>query len=87
MCRCQQAARDVYKKNELVQAGYVKISGKKDGVKLSIEGAAPEMMQSYRQLSHNGGPWKALTYKCDRLRINRPLAANIDFTLREFKVQ
>jgi len=24
---------------------------------------------------------------CDRLRINRPLAANIEFTLREFKVQ
>ena len=24
---------------------------------------------------------------CDRLRINQPLAANIEFTLREFKVQ
>ena len=24
---------------------------------------------------------------CDRLRINRPLAANIEFTLREFKVK
>ena len=25
--------------------------------------------------------------KCDRLSINQPLAANIEFTLREFKVQ
>jgi len=24
---------------------------------------------------------------CDRLPINQPLAANIEFTLREFKVQ
>lgn len=63
MRRCQQAARDVYKKKELVEAGYVKISGKKDGVKLSIEGSASQVMQSYRQLSYNGGPWKALTYK------------------------
>jgi len=27
------------------------------------------------------------THNCDRLRINQPLAANIEFTLREFKVQ
>ena len=60
LCRCQQDAREVHKKKELVKAGYIKITGKKNGMELSIEGAGPQVMQSFRQLS-SGGPWKALT--------------------------
>lgn len=57
-CRCQEDARELNKKRELVKAGYIKITGKKNGAELSIEGAAPQVMQT---LSSYGGPWKALT--------------------------
>jgi len=49
--RCQQDARDVYKSKELANSGYIKISAEKDGEKLSIEGSAKHMMQSYDQYS------------------------------------
>jgi len=49
--RCQQDARDVYKSTELANSGYIKISVEKDGEKLSIEGSAKHVMQSYDQYS------------------------------------
>lgn len=48
--RYQQDARDVYKTKELANSGYIKISAEnKNGDKLSIEGSAPHVIQSYNQ--------------------------------------
>jgi len=38
-------------------------------------------------IADSGQKWQQVLHICDRLRINQPLAANIEFTLREFKVQ